>query len=165
MGSRLLKSHLYLSISQWYICAGLVEIHLCLQEKESRQGIFQHFLTRDLENEAKITKIQSALSAYLMIYMCKCINNPSIPSVHRVHTVSYATPTPTRSEPKTTCPPMMGVDIIGFWLVDWFWAQRHCETVFQFISDRVPEGRGNKKEMKDERKMSKQPPPHLQKAQ
>ena len=46
------------------------------------------------------------------------------------------------------------------WLVGWlFWALRHSETVFQSISGRLPERGRKRREMIDEGKMSKQPPP------
>ena len=71
MRSRSPKSNQLLSLSQWYINASLKKIHPLVQ----KIVYFQDF---GLENEAKVTKIYSALKLVTTIYLCKLIENPSI---------------------------------------------------------------------------------------
>ena len=65
MGSMSSKCNPLISLSQWYIYAGLEKIHPVVQ----KLLCFKDF---DPENEVKITKISSALKFVTSIYLCKC---------------------------------------------------------------------------------------------
>ena len=69
--SRSPKSNHFFPPSQKIFCASLVKFHLLNYETEYTQGSFSESLQySDLENEVKVTKIQSLISPVLMIYLC-----------------------------------------------------------------------------------------------